>query len=49
VLKDSSVNGQDGAAINITSADSQGYLFDGDVSPNTWTGDDLTVIEVAGT
>jgi len=38
-----------GTAVNITSSDAQNYTFDGDVSPNTWTGDDATVIEVAGT
>ena len=44
-----SISGSDGTAVNITSSDAQNYTFDGDVSPNTWTGDDGTVIEVAGT
>jgi len=38
-----------GAAINVTSADAQKYTFNGSASPNTWTGADTTVIEVAGT
>lgn len=49
VLNDSSGNDQHGAFINGTSADAQNYTFNGNVSPNTWTGDDATVIEVAGT
>jgi len=44
-----SISGQDGTSVNITSSDAQNYTFDGNVSPNTWTGDDATVIEVAGT
>jgi len=42
-------NGNTGKAEAITSTDAQNYTFNGDVSPNTWTGDDATVIEVAGT
>lgn len=38
-----------GTAVNITDADAQNYVFNGNVSPNTWTADDTTVIEVAGT
>jgi len=44
-----SISGQDGTALVITSSDAQNYTFDGGVSPNTWTGDDGSVIEVAGT
>ena len=38
-----------GMAVNITSADAQNNTFDDSASPHTWTGDDTTVIEVAGT
>ena len=48
-LNDRSGNAQHGTAVNITAADSQRYTFNGNASPNIWTGEDTTVIEVAGT
>lgn len=46
-----SVGSQNGTAVNITSADSDPYLFNGTASPNTWTNQNppFNVIEVAGT
>ncbi len=51
VLVDSSGNGQDGTAVNITDVDALNYVFEGELSPNTWTdvNTGLIVIDVAGT
>lgn len=50
VAVDTGSDGSNGTAVNITTADSENFTFDGSVSPNTWTNDAKTiVIEIAGT